>query len=137
MMKGPFLTSSVNHFRVLLFIIGLSLTLWRAYQCLEKFNNFNHSTKVGLKPNSETVIPAIVNSPTYHTAYNKIILNKHGFENRRDYLYALESNDSSVDSKQLFLNLTPELKEIVQYIKITFTSGDEIEEESMIFKELR
>ena len=52
-------------------------------------------------------------------------------------LYALESNDSSVDSKQLFLNLTPELKEIVQYIKITFTSGDEIEEESMIFKELR
>ena len=50
---------------------------------------------------------------------------------------SLESNDSSVDSKQLFLNLTPELKEIVQYIKITFTSGEKIEEESIIFKELR
>ena len=129
--------SFVNYFRGLLFTVGLILTLWRGYDCLNKYNNLNISNKIGLENNFETILPVIVVCPTYFTAYKLRILNLHGFNNRREYIRSLESNDSNINSEDLFKEMTVELWELIHYIDFTVTSGRKIGKDLLKFKEIR
>ena len=54
----------------ILFCLGLSLTLWRSHECLQKYLYQNLSTKVTLVKSNETVFPTIVICPKFDSAYN-------------------------------------------------------------------
>ena len=54
----------------ILFLVGLNLTIWRSYECLQKYLNQNLSTKVSMVKSNETFFPSIVICPTENNAYN-------------------------------------------------------------------
>ena len=55
----------------ILFCLGLGLTIWRSYECLQKYLYYNVSTKVSMAKSNETLAPSIVICPTFDSAYNK------------------------------------------------------------------
>ena len=54
----------------ILFCLGLCLTIWRSYDCLQKYSNQNLSTKVSMVKSTKTFFPSMVICPTYNSAYN-------------------------------------------------------------------
>ena len=46
--------------RILIFGVGLSLTVWRSFECLEKYINANLSTKVTMVESINTTLPSLV-----------------------------------------------------------------------------
>ena len=61
---------SYKRVRQILFCVGLSLTIWRSYECLQKYTNQNLSTKVTMVKSDETFFPSIVVCPFVDTLYN-------------------------------------------------------------------
>ena len=62
---------NISQIRKTLFCIGLALTLWRSYDCLQKYSFNNLSTRVSMLKSFETVLPSLVICPTYFSAYNQ------------------------------------------------------------------
>ena len=71
-------------FKAILFAIGLSLTIWRSHECLQKYSNSNLSTKVNMFNSFETVLPVIVICPSYMESYNSTNLNNIGIDNAEE-----------------------------------------------------
>ena len=108
-------------------LIGIFLTLWRGYECLQKFYNSNLSTRVNMVSSTETISPVIVVCPHYWSAYKEDVMAKYGIKDRKDYMYSnLQGNDSSIDEKVLYEMITHNFTEIVSDIFILFKNGDRI-----------
>ena len=60
----------VTNLKPILFCLGLSLTLWRSYDCLQKYFHLNISTKITMVKSFQTELPAIVICPEYFSSYN-------------------------------------------------------------------
>ena len=52
----------------LIFCVGLSLTIWRSSECLQKYLHANLSTKVTMVKTNEVILPSLVLCPA--TKYN-------------------------------------------------------------------
>lgn len=127
----------VNNLTIILFTIGLTITIWRAYTCLQKYYNLNLSNKISLKSNSKTVVPFIIVCPSYNIAYQPSVLKKHGIEDRREYLKSLRSNDVAVDPRELFQQLTRNFSELIYDIKYVDKSGHVAGKDVLHFREIR
>ena len=55
----------------ILFCLGLGLTIWRSYECLQKYLYRNVSTKLSMVKSNETFAPSVVICPTFDSAYNR------------------------------------------------------------------
>ena len=53
-----------RYLRPIVFCIGLSLTVWRSFECLQKYQHQNLSTRVTMVQSFETLSPAIVICPS-------------------------------------------------------------------------
>ena len=53
-----------------LFLIGLSLIVWRSYECLQKHLHESLGTRVAMVKSYETIIPSLTLCPAYLEAYN-------------------------------------------------------------------
>lgn len=134
--KKQFSTLVAKNLKIILFIIGLSLTIWRGFECLEKFYHSNYSTRVIMVPTIETIRPAITICPGYYFAFKNDILNKYGIKDRSDYKISnLYGNDTSINESDLYSLVTQSFTEIVKSIKIVFKSGRKLSIET--FEELR
>lgn len=49
-----------NFIKSFFFCIGLTLTIWRSYECFQKYLHENMSTRVTMVNNIETIVPSIV-----------------------------------------------------------------------------
>ena len=49
-----------NFIKSFFFCIGLTLTIWRSYECFQKYLYNNLSTKVTMKDNFQTLLPSLV-----------------------------------------------------------------------------
>ena len=58
-----------RNFQKILFVIGLILTFWRSYECLQKYLYSNLSTKVTMESSFDIVRPSIVICPTYQESF--------------------------------------------------------------------
>ena len=56
--------------RAFLFCVGLTLTLWRSYDCLQKHLYNKLGTKVNMVHSYETNLPALTLCPEFLVAYN-------------------------------------------------------------------
>ena len=61
-----------RHIRAIVFCIGFSLTIWRSYDCIDKYLQFNPVTKVDMVNSENTLAPALILCPEYYSAYNQI-----------------------------------------------------------------
>ena len=61
----------VTHVTHTLFCIGLTLTIWRSYECLQKYLYHNLSTKVSMVKSNETIFPTVVICPTYTESFSQ------------------------------------------------------------------
>ena len=65
---------SKNKLQSIFFCIGLSLTIWRSCECLEKYLHDNLATKVFVVENHKTTLPSLVvcvNSHHLSSPYNE------------------------------------------------------------------
>ena len=62
---------NILHLKKVLLCIGICLTLWRGYECFQKYLYSNLSTKVSMLKSSETFMPSLVICPSYFSAYNQ------------------------------------------------------------------
>ena len=53
----------------LIFCVGLCLTIWRSFECLQKYLHANISTKVTMVKTNEMILPSLVLCPA--TEYNQ------------------------------------------------------------------
>ena len=53
-----------RYLRPIVFCLGLSLTVWQSFECLQKYKHHNLSTKVTMVQSFETLSPAIVICPS-------------------------------------------------------------------------
>ena len=105
-------------------IIGIILTLWRGYECLQKFYNSNLSTRVNIVSSTETIAPVMVICPDFMKAYKKNMMAKYGLKDRWDYMkYNLQGNDSSIDERTLFEKITNNFTEIVRDLETLLNTG--------------
>ena len=49
-----------NFIKSFFFCIGFTLTIWRSYECFQKYLHENLSTRVTMVNNIETIVPSIV-----------------------------------------------------------------------------
>ena len=49
-----------RYLKIVLFSIGFTLTIWRSFDCLQKYNNENLSAKVSMVKPFETYLPSLV-----------------------------------------------------------------------------
>ena len=98
----------VGNLKLILFIVGFSLTLWRAKECVKKYLNYNLSTRVTLVKSYQTVQPNIVVCPLFFAAYNTLELKKIGIS-VDDYRNGNWTGNSTRDGKLIFKNVTYKL----------------------------
>ena len=120
----------------ILFCLGLSLTIWRSYECLQKYFNQNLGTKVSMVKNNETFFPSIVVCPTKDIAYNLryyfedkdiqiyIVFNysnlqKIGINTVDDYKNGNWYGNSSKSGHEIFLDVTHNISDLIEkfYVK--------------------
>ena len=58
-----------KNFQNILFVIGLILTIWRSYDCLQKYLYSNLGTKVTMESSFDVVRPSVIICPTYHDSF--------------------------------------------------------------------
>ena len=58
-----------NNFQNILFTVGLILTFWRSYACLQKYLYSNLSTKVTMESSFDIVRPSVVICPTFEDSF--------------------------------------------------------------------
>ena len=124
-----------RNIRILLFIIGLFLTIWRGFDCLHKYYHSNLSTSVHLIENSKTILPVIVICPDFSKAYIQEALNEFGISDRREYLQNLSGNSSGTSEWEIFKKVTYNSTELIKEVKVRFNGGKYME--SFNIEELR
>ena len=110
-------------FKAILFAIGLSLTIWRSHECLQKYSNSNLSTKVNMFNSFETVLPVIVICPSYMESYNSTNLNNIGIDNAEEYRNGKWYGNSDLDGTAILKYVTHEFSDLLKKIKILFKKG--------------
>ena len=93
-------------FKAILFAIGLSLTIWRSHECLQKYSNSNLSTKVNMFNSFETVLPVIVICPSYMESYNFTNLKSIGIANAEEYRNGNWYGNSALDGTAVLKYVT-------------------------------
>ena len=58
-----------THVRLVVYIIGVVVSLWQTMVCLDKYLSFIRSTQVSMKKSTETYLPALGN------LWRKLMLN--------------------------------------------------------------
>ena len=113
-----------QHLKILIFVIGLILTLWRSWECLEKYLTSNLSTRVKMMKSYETVLPAVVICPDYFASYDVNIMNKLGIESIKNYQNGdWFGDDSSKTGKEIFKEVTHNLSGLMETFTVLFKSG--------------
>ena len=64
----------LSNLKSVIFCVGLCLTLWRSFDCLNKYFNLNLSTKVTMVRSFEAELPAIIICPEFFSSYNLRLL---------------------------------------------------------------
>ena len=128
---------TLHHFKVMLFCIGLLLTSWRSWNCIEKYLEFSKSTRLKMVSSQDTLKPALTLCPSYSYAYNERNLNNFGISSRKDYRYGNWRGNSSLDPKEIFLNVTYNIEDFIDLIAFRFFSGRKIKFTNSSFSSLR
>ena len=113
-----------HYLQTAFFFIGFILTLWRSYDCIEKYFYQNLSTKISMESSYDTILPSLVLCPPKPKEYNerwsmtsniqlliKIFqwcsflfsaLNSIGIENVMEYKEGNWFGNSSLDGPSIF-----------------------------------
>ena len=59
-----------KHLKSVLFCVGLSLTIYKGFDSVQKYRYANLSTKVTMMNSFETILPVIAVCPDYLKAFN-------------------------------------------------------------------
>ena len=119
---------NIFHVKRVLFCIGVGLTLWRSYECFEKYLYSNLSTKVSMLKSSETFMPSLVICPSYFSAYNQrytfvkhLLFNQYfrnleliGIQKPWDYRLGEWFGNSSSSGYQIFRDVTHNLSDLLK-----------------------
>ena len=112
-----------RNLRRTILIIGILLTLWRGYECLQKFYNSNLSTRVSMSSSADTIPPVMVICPDFVKAYKENVLAKYGIKDRWDYMKNNLHGNDSTNEKILFERITNNFSEIVQDMSSLLNTG--------------
>ena len=102
------------HIKASVFCIGLCLTIWRSYDCIDKYLQFNSITKVDMVNSEDTLAPALIICPEYHSAYNKSRLLEFGKTDPQEYKDGAWRGNSTIDEKDFFNIITYGLEDIIE-----------------------
>ena len=80
-----------------MFSVGLVLTLWQGFNCLEKYLQFKRSTRVKMIQSKNTLKPALIICPDYDFAYNKTLLKQIGISSVKQYKQGKWKGNSTED----------------------------------------
>lgn len=117
---------SEKKIRVLLFSIGLSLTLWRGYECLQKYFQANLSVQINMVDSHQTFVPSLTICPEYSRAYSETNLNKIGIGKANDYRKGEWYGNSTLDGSRIFQYVTHNFSDLVQSFSIRFKKGEKL-----------
>ena len=93
---------SFYYTKVFMFSVGLVLTLWQGFNCLEKYLQFKRSTRVKMIQSKNTLKPALIICPDYDFAYNKTLLKQIGISSVKQYKQGKWKGNSTEDHKTIF-----------------------------------
>ena len=114
---------SLSQVQVLLFLIGLFLTLWRSFECINKYLEFSRSSHIEMTDQEDTLMPALTICPDYFIAYNQEKLGKIGIGSFNAYKKGTWRGNSSDDAKTIFKTVTQDFDALIHYISFRFSSG--------------
>ena len=104
--------------------MGLTLTVWRSYECLEKYFKANLGTRIKMKSSYETILPMIVLCPEYFAAYNENRMRRVGIADKKSYQNGKWfGNDSSKSPEDVFKDVTHDLGELIESFSVLYKSG--------------
>ena len=127
MMNNPMkylLDFSEKNIRILLFWIGLALTIWRGYECLQKYLHSNVSVRIEMVKSNETTGPSLTICPEFFSSYNEKILKQLGINKSYNYYRNGEwYGNSTLDGRTIFRSVTHNFSDIVESLTVRFKGG--------------
>ena len=115
---------SFGHIKVSVFCIGLCLTIWMSYACIDKYLQFNPITKVDMVNSKDTLAPALVLCPDYHSAYNQTRLLEFGISDDQEYKNGgAWKGNTAMDEKRVYNLITYDLQNLIEKLEIKLSSG--------------
>ena len=115
---------SEQKIKILIFSIGLFLTTWESFNCLQKYLHSNLSVKMTMARSNETIFPSLTICPEYFWAYNLTNLNRIGIEKANDYRNGDWYGNSTLDGRIIFESVTHNFSDLVESFRMRYKSGE-------------
>ena len=113
---------SMTSLRYFLFVSCLSALAWESYVCLQKYLQFLQNTEVTFEKSTELPFPVLIVCPAYLVAYNTTKLRYFGIQSREEYRSGEWGQNSTIDQRDIFKQVTHEVDDIIENIVIRFTN---------------
>ena len=127
----------VRNLRSILFLFGLILTVWRSWECGDKFLNNNLSTRVKMEKSYETILPALVVCPEYFAAYNLTKLQDFGIDSATSYRKGnWFGNTTSVEGAKIFKSVTHDFHDILHSFSVLYKNGKRLTSKNLNISEI-